>query len=679
VGTDDLNTGSRGEPPVSAHETDLPTGRDLHVILGALMLGMLLAALDQTIVSTALPTIVGELHGAEHLSWVVTAYLLAATAVTPLWGKLGDQYGRKRLFQLAIMIFLVGSALCGLAQNMPQLIAFRALQGAGGGGLMVLAIAIVGDVVPPRERGRYQGVFGAVFGVSSVLGPLLGGFFVDQLDWRWVFYINLPIGVAALIVVAVVLHAREVHEEHTIDYLGIGLLVAATVCLVLMATWGGTQYPWGSPTIIGLAVAAVLLAVGWFAAERRAAEPVLPLHLFTRPVFAMCSALGFVVGFAMFGALTYLPLFLQVVHGISPTMSGVHMLPMVAGMLFSSILSGQLITRIGRYKIYPVIGMAITALALVLMATLDERTADPLMNLFFLILGLGLGLVMQVIVIAAQNAVPYPDLGAATSGVTFFRSIGGSFGVAVFGSIFTAALHREAVRVAATGVLPPGFDAESATQDPRTIVQLPPPARQAFLHVYSEAIQQVFSWAVPVAVLGFVLALFLREVPLRGTAKAGPDLGEGMGGAPTLRSSRHSIEAALSRLMRRDAGALEMYARLGALAGVDLSPGSMWALCRIAEDGIVPGEALAERAGVEPAKGRPYVDRLVADGYVAPTAEGLRITDSGRAVADRLFDARRQGLAEHLEGWSPQDHPELAALLTKLARVSLDEPRRERV
>ncbi|HEX2313453.1 MAG TPA: MFS transporter [Thermomonospora sp.] len=658
----------------AAGPPEVPRRGGLYAVIGALMLGMLLAALDQTIVATALPTIVSDLRGADHLSWVVTAYLLASTAATPLWGKLGDQLGRKHLFQAAIVIFLVGSALCGFSRNMTELIAFRAVQGVGGGGLMSLALAIVGDVVPPRERGRYQGFFGAVFGVSSVLGPLLGGFFVDHLTWRWVFYINLPLGVIALVVVAAVLHARERRERHRIDYAGIALLGAATVCLVLVATWGGNQYAWASPVIIGLCAAAVLAGIGWYVAERRAAEPVLPLELFTKEVFVMCSAVGFVVGFAMFGALTYLPLFLQVVHGISPTMSGVHLLPMVLGMLVTSVLSGQLITRIGRYKIYPVVGMVITTFALWLLSRMDQHTASVVMNLYFLVLGLGLGLVMQVIVIAAQNTVPYRDLGAATSGVTYFRSIGGSFGVAVFGSLFTARLDENLTRLARGGA-PGGFDPSAAGDDPQLIERLPPRVREEFLGAYSDAIAYVFLWAVPVAALGFVLTLFLREVPLRGTAKAGADLGETWGGAPTVRSSRHEVEARLSRLMMRDASAREMYARLGVIAGVHLPAGSMWALCRIAREGTVSGTVLAERAGVRPERGRPYVDRLVRAGYVVRADGRLKITDAGRVTAERLFEARRAGLLRHLEGWSPEDHAELTALLTELSRDSLDAPR----
>ena len=649
-------------------ERAMPKGRELYVVLGALMLAMLLAALDQTIVSTALPTIVSELGGLNHLSWVVTAYLLSATASTPLWGKLGDQYGRKRLFQASIVIFLIGSALCGLSQNMTGLIVFRALQGLGGGGLMVLAVAIVGDVVPPRERGRYQGLFGAVFGVASVCGPLLGGWFVDNLTWRWVFYINLPIGVVALAVIAAVLHAAGERERHRIDYLGTLLIVGWAVGLVLMTTWGGTRYPWLSAPVIGLAAGSVVLIALWLLVERRAAEPIMPPALLRHPVFALGAAISFAVGFAMFGALTFLPIFLQVVHGVSPTLSGVYLLPMMLGMLLSSIGSGQLITRFGRYKIYPMVGTPIIALALYLCSALDENSTTLSMSLRFALLGFGLGLVMQVLVIAVQNAVAYEDLGSATSGVTFFRQIGGSFGVAVFGSIFSNQLAGHVADLAR--ILPPGFDPAAVQGNPGLLDRYPVAVKNAVLHAYAESIDSVFFWAVPVAAVAFVLTWFLREVPLRATSRT-PDYGEGFGAAPTVRSSRHEMERALSELMRKDARAFEMYDRLAAHSGVSLPAGSVWALCRIARDGKVTGRELAERAGVRAEEGRPYVDRLVDAGYVLRHEGTLTITPSGRDAAERLFAVRRAGLARHLDGWAPEEHPELADVLSRLAEESL--------
>ncbi|GAA3442376.1 MFS transporter [Planomonospora venezuelensis] len=638
----------------------------LGLILGALMLSMLLAALDQTIVSTALPTIVGDLGGLDHLSWVVTSYMLASTVSTPLWGKLGDQYGRKRLFEGAIVVFLAGSALCGLSQNMGQLIGFRALQGLGGGGLMVLAQAIVADVVPARERAKYQGLFGAVFAVSSIAGPLLGGLFVDHLSWHWVFYVNLPIGVLALAVVAAVLPAGSRRTRHSIDYFGIVFLGGAAACLVLVTTWGGGVYPWGDPVIIGLGVAAVVLGLLWWLAERRAAEPVLPLRLFRLRAFNVASLVGFIVGLAMFGALTYMPLFLQVVQGISPTLSGLHLLPMMAGMLGTSVVSGQIISRTGRYKPFPITGSAVAALGLYLLSRLHAGISTLELGLYLLVLGIGLGMVMQVLVIVVQNAVDFDDLGVATSGATFFRSIGGSFGVALAGSIFTSRLTDDLARLSGTVRLPPGL-ADAVQGDPTVIRRLPPEAARAFLEAYSDAIARVFLFGAPVALAAFAVAWLLPEMPLRETTKAA-DLGEGYGAAPTERSSLDEVERGLWRLagaeMRRD-----YYRRLGDASGFpDLPAGSVWLVTRLGTHGRQAGAELAERAGVTVEEGRPYARELVERGLIRRTEDGscLELTPDGERAADRLVAEARGSLARLVEDWRPGEHPELRELLDRL-------------
>lgn len=555
------------------------------VSIGALLLGMLLAALDQTIVSTALPTIVSDLGGMEHLSWVVTAYLLASTAATPLWGKLGDQYGRKRLFQTAIVIFLIGSALCGMAQNMPQLIAFRALQGLGGGGLMVLSMAIVGDLVPPRERGRYQGLFGAVFGATSVLGPLLGGLFTEHLSWRWVFYVNLPVGVVALTVIAVVLRIPRKSRKHVIDYLGTFLIAAVATCLVLVASLGGNTWAWGSPQIVGLAVLGVLLAVAFVGVERRAAEPVLPLKLFRVRTFTLSAVISFIVGFAMFGALTYLPTFLQVVHGVSPTMSGVHMLPMVLGLLVSSTVSGQIVSRTGRWKVFPVAGTGVTTLGLLLLHRLDENSSTWVMSVCFCVFGLGLGLVMQVLVLIVQNAVSYEDLGVATSGATFFRSIGASFGVAIFGTVFANRLGDKLAEALRGAQLPPGVSVSGIEADSRGLAELPGSLRSEALRAYASSITDVFLYAAPVAFLGFVLAWFLKEDRLRGSVTA-PDVTETLASNPVERSSYDEVCRALSVLGTRE-GRREVYRDITTRAGYDLLPASSWLVLRMRRYGWV--------------------------------------------------------------------------------------------
>ncbi|MEV5430968.1 MDR family MFS transporter [Streptomyces sp. NPDC052701] len=649
-----------------------PGAREEHVpgnvmvSIGALLLGMLLAALDQTIVSTALPTIVSDLGGLEHLSWVVTAYLLASTAATPLWGKLGDQYGRKKLFQTAIVIFLVGSVLCGTAQDMTQLIVFRAVQGLGGGGLMVLSMAIVGDLVSPRDRGRYQGLFGAVFGATSVLGPLLGGLFTEHLSWRWVFYVNLPVGVVALAVIAAVLHIPRRSAKHVIDYLGTFLIASVATCLVLVASLGGTTWDWGSPQIAGLAVLGAVLAAAFVAVERRAAEPVLPLKLFRVRTFTLCAVIGFVIGFAMFGAMTYLPTFLQVVQGVSPTMSGVHMLPMVFGLLLSSTASGQIVSRTGRWKVFPVTGTAVTTVGLLLLHRLDENSSTAVMSAFFFVFGLGLGLVMQILVLVVQNAVAYEDLGVATSGATFFRSIGASFGVAVFGTLFAGRLGDKLADALRGAPLPPDATADALEADPRGIAALPPALRPAALHAYSSSITDVFLYAAPVALLAFVLSWFLKEDRLRGSVTA-PDGTETFASNPVERSSYDEVCRALSVLGSRE-GRRRIYRDITARAGYDLLPAAGWLLLRIRRHGSVEPAALAEHIPVPLAVVMEAARQVEERNLARREGVQLYLTDRGREAADRLARAREESLAGLLGDWWGPDRPtDLVQLVEELS------------
>ncbi|MDF9811700.1 EmrB/QacA subfamily drug resistance transporter [Streptomyces sp. SPB162] len=637
----------------------------VRVSIGALLLGMLISSLDQTIVSTALPTIVSDLGGMSHLSWVVTAYLLASTAATPLWGKLGDQYGRKKLFQAAIVIFLIGSALCGLAQDMPQLITFRALQGLGGGGLMVLSMAIVGDIVPPRDRGRYQGLFGAVFGATSVLGPLLGGLFVDRLSWRWVFYINLPVGAVALVVIAAALRIPVRSQKHRIDYLGTLLIASVATCLILVTSLGGRTWGWTSAPLIGTAALGAVLLVWFLAVERRAAEPVLPLKLFRIRTFALSSAISFVIGFAMFGAMTYLPTFLQVVQGVSPTMSGVHMLPMVLGLLLTSTLSGQVVSRTGRWKIFPVLGTAVTAAGLLLLHRLDESSGNLEMSLCFFVFGFGLGLVMQVLVLIVQNAVSYEDLGVATSGVTFFRSIGSAFGVAVFGTVFTSRLDDKLHDVF-TG---PAQSRSAAVleADPRAMDRLPPELRPSALHAYATSITDVFLYAAPVVLLAFALTWLLKEDRLRGSVTA-PDLAQTLSVHPVHRSSREEAHRALSVLGSRN-GRRGIYEKITAAAGYDLLPASSWLLLRaLRPDRSLPPARLAEYSQVPLPVIQTALQQIEQRQLATIEGTDLTLTDAGRDAAARLSAARRDSLAELLGDWWAPDQPtDLVELVDELS------------
>lgn len=524
-------------PPEPVHMSH----RQIQVVLSGLMLGMLLAALDQTIVSTALPRITSDLGGQEHLAWVVTAYLLTSTASTPLYGKISDLLGRKIVFQFAIVMFLIGSALAGASQNMGELIATRALQGIGAGGLMTLAMAIVGDVIPPRERGRYQGYFGAVFGLASVVGPLLGGVFTEQLSWRWVFYINLPIGAIALVVTSIVLDIPFHKRDHKVDYTGAGILVAATSALLLALSLGGkahhSGYAWGSPQIVGLFVIGAVLGAVFVWWEIRAPEPILPMRLFRNRVFTVANAVGFILGFTMFGAIVYLPLYMQEVRGASPTMSGLELLPLMVGVLTSSIGSGRIITKIGRYKMFPIIGLVLVSIGFFLMGLVKAHTGYLPLAGAMLVVGLGMGCIMQVLVLAIQNALPYSDLGVGTSSNTFFRSMGSAIGVAVFGAMVTNML---------TGYV----TAHSTGNDRLTLmkalavgqgkkVNLPDPLNTIFDNAYVHAVNSTFLWSIPLVLIGLALAFVIPEKRLstrsglggRGTPVAE---GKGEGSEPTL-------------------------------------------------------------------------------------------------------------------------------------------------
>ncbi len=495
--------------------------REVLIVFSGLMLGMLLAALDQTIVSTALPTIVGEFGGLQHLSWVITAYLLTSTASVPLYGKLSDIYGRKPLFQFAIAVFLVGSFLSGASQSMLQLILFRGVQGLGGGGIMAMAMAIIGDIVSPRERGRYQGYTGAVFAFSSVVGPLLGGVFTDQLSWRWVFYINLPLGVLALVVTSVVLKLPFRRQDHPIDYLGSALMVAGVSCLLLVCSWGGTEYAWTSTTIIGLAVAGVLLIAFFVAQEFRAREPLLPPRLFRVRIFSVSSTISLIVGATMFGAVAFLPVYLQVVKGVSATSSGLRLVPLMIGVVSTSVISGRMITKSGRYRVYPIVGMAITIAGLLLLSRLGAHTGMVEVSAYMFVLGVGVGMVMQVMVLAVQNAVGYRDLGTATAGVNFFRSMGSAFGVAIFGSILTNRLNTNLPRELPAGA---GISAgQLLGSTPAQLRELPAAVHEGAVQAFAMSLHTMFLWVVPLAVVGFALTWLLQEIPLREYTSAPPN------------------------------------------------------------------------------------------------------------------------------------------------------------
>jgi EmrB/QacA subfamily drug resistance transporter len=660
-------TAARAAPADRESGSALISPQRRNFIFVAVLLGMLLAALDQTIVATALPTVVADLGGAGHQSWVVTSYLLASTIATAIVGKLGDLFGRKVVFAASVLFFLAGSVLCGLAGTMTML-ASRALQGIGGGAIMVTATALIGEVIPLRDRGRYQGALGAVFGVTTVVGPLLGGFFTDHLSWRWAFWINVPVAVVVFLVAIAAIPALGKTARPTIDYAGIVFVSLGASGLTLATSWGGAEYAWSSPVIIGLFVASAAALAVFVWVESRATEPILPIRLFRSPVFTVCCVLSFIVGFAMLGALTFLPTFMQFVDGVSATVSGLRTLPMVAGLLLTSMGSGVIVSRTGRYKIFPVVGTAVMVVAFVLLSRMDAATPLLVQSLYLFILGTGIGMCMQVLILIVQNTSSFADLGVATSGVTFFRTIGSSFGAAIFGSLFTNFLQdRIGPALAASGAPP------AAAQSPQVLHQLPQDVAAPIVNAYADSLDMVFLCAAPVALVGFIVALLLKEVPLREMdAVNAVDLGEGFG-MPSTDSADKVLEMAIGRMMRHSP---EIRLRnICEKPNCDLDIARLWALIQIYRNNQVFGSArltkIADRLRVPCEVLEPTFDRLVETGYALRTGDLLWLTQAGAKQVDAVSSALINRIVEKLES-SPsfEGRPDRAAVEAALERIA---------